>query len=159
MLNQIKPQRCLQVHTQLNNTLNCFMQSLESTQQQTKPVLYLLNKAWKKSDKSRRAWACPDKGGRSGPSAMEMQFSGPELICSSFKPLGLGDHRARKSIKGHFFCIDPTSSGRLVGAAVFYGASWRFPFFLNVKVKVKCIVHMKNINNTWNINIIYNIKH
>lgn len=88
--------------TQHYGTLNCFMQSLKKTQQQTKLFLCLLNKAWKNGDKSGRSRVCPDKARRRSLHAMEMQFSGPGLICSSFKPPGLGDHRAWKSIKERF---------------------------------------------------------
>lgn len=83
----------------------------------TKLFLCLLNKAWKNSDKSRRSRVCPDKGGRRSPPAMEMQFSGPGLICSSFKPPGLGDHRAWKSIKEHFSALIQSGAEGCWGSA------------------------------------------
>lgn len=96
------------------------MQSLKKTQQQTKLFLCLLNKAWKNSDKSRRSRVCPDKARRRSPHAMEMQFSGPGLICSSFKPPGLGDHRAWKSIKEHFSALIQSGAEGWWGSAVLY---------------------------------------
>lgn len=103
--------------TQHYGTLNCFMQSLKKTQQQTKLFLCLLNKAWKNSDKSRRSRVCPDKGGRRSPPAMEMQFSAPGLICSSFKAPGLGDHRAEspsKSTSLHWSSLQRKAAGGLL---------------------------------------------